>query len=383
MSNSFYIPEKIDIDREKIIKSFRKPLKYFLIISIIALVYCLVDYYFLPPNSIKAYTIFDIAILGFISCFLLDFSRRTIISLLSFALLLLFSSHIIIQYHNHFFTSNSIFQSIHLMTIWLFTPFLFTFITNKYLIDLPYKFFLNMHTHTLKNVDLFSSTKKITEHHTKDDIYIDIILQTEESDDELLKIKTMYLRLIKFWYAQKNYIFKLRYYFPLFISLSSIIYFFYLLDFIKTINIIHNTDTTIGIQQMALVSISLTIFYFTMTHHINNFLHSKFYMSNILDQLNKIYFDKHEYKQQLKLFLDKNFLIYIHDRNHDKHFCVNESKDFQNFISNEVSDEEGRNLIIMVYISFFIILFIETSTGDLLNSPNSPKNNTIMIEKRK
>lgn len=118
---------------------------------------------------------------------------------------------------------------------------------------------------------------------------------------------------------------------------------------------------------MALIAISLSILYFTMSSHINNFLHSDFYTNSILKELNKIYFDKHDHRQQLKLFLDKNFLVYIHDKQHDNYFCVNESKDFQNFIFNKKGDEEGRNLIIMVYISFFMILFIETSTGDLLN----------------
>ena len=82
-------------------------------------------------------------------------------------------------------------------------------------------------------------------------------------------------------------------------------------------------------------------------------------MQNILKELDRTYFNNQEYRQQIKLFLDRNFLIYIHDKQQDTHFCLNESKDFQEFIAQERADEEGRNLIVMVYISFFMILFIE------------------------
>ena len=285
---------------------------------------------------------------------------------------------------------NYIKESLHLTIIWLFLPFSFTYILNRFFIDIPYKYFLNIHTSTIKGVDLFTSTKQITKHHRKDDIYIDIIQQTKLPDSKIaekdyLKIQTMYLRLIKFWYAQKNYTFKLRYYFPIFISIISLVYFFYLLDFIHEIQ--KNSSSIEGIQSMGAIGISLTVLYFTMSHHINSFLHSEFYTSSILKELNKVYFDKHNHKQQLKLFLDKNFLIYIHDKKHDTHFCVNESKDFQDFISTKKADEEGRNLIIMVYISFFMILFIETSTGDLLGLDNNETNTskttiTISYEKK-
>lgn len=235
-----------------------------------------------------------------------------------------------------------------------------------------------MHTHTLENVDLFTSPKQILEHHTQDEIYIDIVQKTKvptkaTAKKDYMKIQNMYLRLIKFWYAQTNYTFKLRYYFPLLISIASLIYFFYILDFTHSLQEA-SSDKTLdipvitGIQTMFLISISLTVLYFTMSLHINNFLHSNFYTKNILKELNKIYFDKHDHRQQLKLFFDKNFLVYIHDKHHDNHFCVNENKHFQDFISNKKGDEEGRNLIIMVYISFFMILFIETATGDLLGA---------------
>lgn len=262
-------------------------------------------------------------------------------------------------------------SSFHLAIIWLIFPFIFSFLLNRFFIDIPYHYFLKMHTHTLTNIDLFSATKNTTKHHTKDEIYIDVVQQAEiptkpEAKKDYLKIQNMYLRLIKFWYAQKNYTFNLRYYFPLLISFGSLIYFFYILYFTHLLQA-NSCNQITGIDTMALIAISLSILYFTMSSHINNFLHSDFYTNSILKELNKIYFDKHDHRQQLKLFLDKNFLVYIHDKQHDNYFCVNESKDFQNFIFNKKGDEEGRNLIIMVYISFFMILFIETSTGDLLN----------------
>ncbi|HHD82295.1 MAG TPA: hypothetical protein ENK94_03795 [Campylobacterales bacterium] len=305
--------------------------------------------------------------------------KKILYFLLSFIVLISITNFILTYKMDNFFYLDTLNISFHFSVIWLFLPFLFSFLLNHYFIDLPYKLFLKIHTTTFSKVNLFTSTKQLQEHHTKDEIYIDIIPQTstktlnESAKKEFMKIQNMYLRLIKFWYVQKHYTFKLRYYFPLLISFSSLLYFFYILSFTHCLQ--QNANGIIdGIQTMGLIAITLSILYFTMSSHINNFLHSDFYTNAILKELNKIYFDRHDHRQQLKLFFDKNFLVYIHDKQHDNHFCINDNKDFQNFIFNKKGDEEGRNLIIMVYISFFMILFIETSTGDLLGlDSNSTK----------
>jgi len=327
-------------------------------------------YYF---SSIKtphqAYLLlFDISSFVFMFYFFKSFSynKRKVLSIL---MILLFGI-------TYFITLQNIYATIHFLTIWLITPFLLVYIANYYLIDIPYSIFLNMHTHTISNGDLFSTTKNQTQHHQKDEIYIDIFPQSENQDKEFIKIKMMYIRFIKFWYAQQNYLSKLRYFFPLLASIGGMVYFFCLLNFIQELKLDDSSN-------MALMGISLTILYFTMSHHINSFLHSKFYMSNILNELNKIYFDSHEYRHQLRLFFDKNFLVYIHDKNYDRHFCVNTSKYFQEFIAEEKFDGEGRNLIITVYISFFMIFFIETSVNILASSsPTSIDSKTTHIEQK-
>ena len=395
MNHHFFSSEKIKNIPESIWQPIETPIRY--------LVYTLIIFYFIylarKLSLLPFETIFTLAVFIFMSLFIIrptghkpyKIKREAtfiiknffFFNLSIFALTYLCYSILILHMQTEELNITILMQSLHLTVTWLFLPFLFTFILNRFCMDLPYKYFLKMNTTTLKNIDLFTATKQELDHHTKDEIYIDIIQQTELptskiAEKDYLKIQNMYLRLIKFWYAQKNYTFKLRYYFPLFISLVSLIYFYYILDFLHAMQI-DKCNHISGIQTMSIIGISLTILYFTMSHHINSFLHSEFYTSSILKELNKVYFDKHDHKQQLKLFLDKNFLIYIHDKQHDTHFCVNESEDFQNFISKKKADEEGRNLIIMVYISFFMILFIETSTGDLLNIEDN--NSTIDCNK--
>ena len=388
----FYRPLPIDIERERIIKPYSTPLQHLTrLISIIALLYLLhLTCQFYPPlnrlinqkildpissfYSKYPFLFFDTFIILFMMFFRSRISlnpQKTFKFFVVISLLFLLT-HTIITYHEKeiFINQKNIFETTHLLTVWLFTIFFFNYLTNRYFIDIPFRIFLNMRTHIIKNVDLFTSVKEYTEHHTKNDIYIDIVplAETYGNDEEFLKIQTMYLRLVKFWYAQKNYTFKLRYYFPLLITLGGLVYFFYLLNFINDIPDIEFD------QQYMLMILSLTMLYLSMSHHIHTFLNSRFYMQNILQELDSTYFNNQEYRQQIQLFLDKNFLIYIHDKHQDTHFCLNESKDFQEFISQEKVDEEGRNLIVMVYISFFMILFIEVMVNRY--QPPSDNNNS-------
>ena len=373
----FYRPLSIDITDEKIIKPYSTPLRYLtLLISIIFLLYILhlicqeslplnrlINQHFLEPiNSFYSkhpLLVFDTFIVLFMIFFLsrISLNIRKIFKFFVVMSILFLLTHTIITYNEKeiLINQNNIFETAHLITIWLFCIFFFNYLINRYFIDMPFRLFLNMRTHIIKNVDLFTSTKEYTSHHKQNHIYIDIIplAETYGNDEEFLKIQTMYLRLVKFWYAQKNYTFKLRYYFPLLITLGGLVYFFYLLNFIEYIPKIEFD------QKYMLMILSLTMLYLSMSHHIHTFLNSRFYMQNILKELDSTYFNDQEYRQQIQLFLDKNFLIYIHDKHQDTHFCLNESKDFREFISQEKVDEEGRNLIVMVYISFFMILFIE------------------------
>ncbi len=371
----FYSPPPIEIQDEKIIKTYSTPLRYLtyliLTISIFLILYFICKKIFNISNDQYILT----SIVSFFNKYLfLSFDISTILIMLLFQSrkslniqkistffifisILFILTHTIMTYHTPHILINqkNIFETTHLVTIWIFCIFFFNYLANQYLIDIPFRIFLNMRTHIIKNIDLFTSVKEHTEHHKKNHIYIDIVplAETDKDSEEFLKIQTMYIRLVKFWYAQKNYIFKLRYYFPLLITLSGLIYFFYLLDFIEDI-----PDIKFD-QKYMLMILSLSMLYFVMSHHIHTFLNSRFYMQNILKELDRTYFNNQEYRQQIKLFLDRNFLIYIHDKQQDTHFCLNESKDFQEFIAQERADEEGRNLIVMVYISFFMILFIE------------------------
>ncbi|HIP11266.1 MAG TPA: hypothetical protein EYG73_00970 [Arcobacter sp.] len=403
MSNHFFTPLKLKIIPEKVLNPLLTPIKYVGYALGLLVIFNLIFYVF---NSEMFSSKINVTLFMFTFMFLfsirrtghrplkvkneLKFIRKNLfyffLSILIFTLIaymLLICNYDDISPLQRYTLLKA---SFHLSIIWIFLPFFFNYILSRFGIDIPYKFFLNMHTATLQDTNLFSSTKQLTEHHEKDEIYIDIIQQTEVPHSKIekqdyLKIQNMYLRLIKFWYAQKNYKFRLRSSFSILISIGSILYFFYLLDFMHNVQESSHGDI-LGIQSMGVIAISLTILYFTMSYHINSFLNSEFYSSSILKELNKVYFDKHNHRQQLKLFLDKNFLVYIHDKHHDNHFCVNESQDFQNFISNKEADEEGRNLIIMVYISFFMILFIETSTGDLLNSPDNNDTKTHIHDKK-
>ena len=364
----FYEPQSIQSEQHPLFNLSWKEHRKHILSTICFSFFILVTLFFiyLTSNKYQDYLLlFDIASLFFMFYFFKTFSYNKKKVLLILIVLLSVVT---------FFITKDSSASLHFLTIWLITPFLLVYIANYYLIDIPYSIFLNMHTHTITNTDLFSATKLHTNHHQKDEIYIDVFPQSENQDQEFVKIKMMYIRFIKFWYAQQNYLSKLRYFFPLLASIGGMIYFFCLLNFIQTLKLDDSSN-------MALMGISLTILYFTMSHHINSFLHSKFYMSNILNELNKIYFDSHEYRHQLRLFFDKNFLVYIHDKNYDRHFCVNTSKYFQEFIAQEKFDGEGRNLIITVYISFFMIFFIETSVNILASSSISTvETNKIHIE---
>jgi len=398
----FYIPSDHHIIKESLFKPFLRPLNYGSYIILLFIFFGLlkigcdslpyletVEKNILTPIVSFFYKypflLFDAIISLFMSFFIINMSidKQSFFESFVLIMLIFLLTHTMMTYNDEtiLFSTKRIFESIHLVLLWIFFFFFFTYLCNRYFIDVPFRLFLNMHTHTITNIDLFSPTKEITEHHKKDDIYIDVIPLTEKQDEDenFNKIQTMYLRLVKFWYAQKYYTFKLRYFFPLLITFASLIYFFYLLDFINDIPTDSNNSKIEFDQQYGLMMLSLTILYFTMSHHIHNFLNSRFYMNSIVKELNKIYFDHHQYRQQILLFLDSNLLIYIHDRNQDTHFCLNESKDFKEFINEERADEEGRNLIVMVYISFFMILFIEIMANRYQPPPSPVKKSTLTV----
>ena len=274
----------------------------------------------------------------------------------------------------YFFLIPDLQITLHILIIWFLAPFILIYCANEHLLDIPFRWFLKIHTYTTSATNLFTDTKAYTEHHVKDDIYIDVFIKnTNFKEKKFIEIKTQYLRLIKFWYTQRNYLFRLRFFFPLLMIFIGSLYFFYLLDYINNC-----CDIIVTFDKLIIMGISLILFFLTMSYHINNFLDSKFYMGNILKKLNKIYFDNLEYKHQLRLFLDKHLLIYIHDRYHDRHFCVNNSKDFQSFIAEEKQDEQGRNMIITIYTTFIMILFIEIFVN-IPTKPSSNENNTTCI----
>lgn len=282
--------------------------------------------------------------------------------LLLFLILTIFFTFNLLWLSNH-----DLYLSFKITLLWLSLP-ISLLIANEYFIDLPFSFFIKMHSYRIIGTDLFSNTKLQIDHHTTNEIYLDVFPQNEDYNDKhFKKLELYYTRLIKFWYAQKNYLFKVRYTFPILAMIISPFIFFCLLS-------LCSSSKMTSLECYITTTIFLFIFFLSITYHINSLLHSKFYMKKILDELNLIYFDHSEYRHQLKQFLDKNFLIYIHDKNYDQHFCVNTDKDFQNFISNEQFDKEGRNSIVTVFISFILIAFIEM----MVNPPSikSDINNT-------
>jgi len=319
-------------------------LTIFLFTILIAFIYAICYHLFSSNNHLIS--TFDITFTAIYLYTLYSLSNRIKIFLLLLTLML---------FEILYFITENFFISYHLYILLTLLPYLLIIFANKYLLDIPYALFANIKVSSLYNIDLFTTTQKETNHHKKELVYIDVFSLSEEFEDaNYKKIKTHYIRFIKFWYIQKNYIFKLRYYFPILALILGISIFYLILFTVRAL--LPSIDY---LENTLLMTLYLAIFYLSVTFHINSFLQSKFYMGNILDALNKIYFDKQEYRHQLKFFLDKNFLIYIHDRHYDRHTCVNTNEDFQKFISKEKYDKEGRNSILTVFLSFILILFIE------------------------
>jgi len=333
-------PHDIEIKKHSILQT--NFLKIFYFIIMITFVYFLI-------NTISKHEVILTLDITFTLIYL--FSLTSISSKKRWYLLLFILIALFILY----LTTQGLLISYHILVLLILLPYLLIAFANKYLMDIPYALFANIQVFSLYNIDLFTSTQKERSHHKAELIYIDVFSLSEEFEDENYKeIKIHYIRLVKFWYIQKNYTFKLRYYFPILALILGISIFYLILFTIRTF-----LPCIEYLEKTLLMTIYLAIFYLSVTFHINSFLQSKFYMGNILDALNKIYFDNQEYRHQLKLFLDKNFLIYIHDRHYDRHTCVNTDKNFQKFISKEKFDKEGRNGILTVFLSFILILFIE------------------------
>jgi hypothetical protein len=378
---SFYAPKPITPQKHSLIQEINLSwieLKSFLLYWLILLTIYSLSYYFYHFKEItekkdffdflKILTQNHIYLFNFISLhFMLFFflARHKITQLI-----LIFISFLFLESILYLFLIPDFEISLHILSIWFLAPFILIYCANEHLLDIPFRWFIKIHTYTTNSTNLFTDTKSYTAHHIKDDIYIDVFIKnTNFKEKKFIEIKTQYLRLIKFWYTQKNYLFKLRFFFPLLMIFIGSLYFFYLLNYINNC-----CQIITPLNKLTIMGISLILFFLTMSYHINNFLDSKFYMGNILKKLNKIYFDNLEYKHQLRLFLDKHLLVYIHDRYHDRHFCVNTSKDFQNFIAQEKQDEQGRNMIITVYTTFIMILFIEIFVNPPPSTPSNQKN---------
>ncbi len=291
-----------------------------------------------------------------ISCFV---KFKTLIKLI-FVIILTLISYGIVNYHVCFIKDLLIIDSILLM--WIGIPFFLSYFVKNYL-ECPYEIFLNFSTTTFKDQDLFTDTKNYSKPFQKGKIQINIFqLSDNNNREDFLKIEKMYIRLIMFWYAQKYNRLKLRAYFPMLSLMFGVFYFFIMLFLINELQVVGN------IGKMFLMTISLVILYFAMTAHINSFLNSQSYINDILESFNKINFNDLKYTNKLKLFFDKNFLVYIHDAKHNRHFCLNSEKSFNKLILNGKFDIKGRNLIIAVFISLFLILFIEISVNVLVDS---------------
>lgn len=185
MNNYFFTPDKIEVIPEKTLSPLYTPLRYLGYTIAIVSTYLLI-YIFIFNKPINYDMTTNFAIFVFMFLFIirptgrrpfklkneLKFILKNIfLFLLSIFLLTLLAYIILICHHTDISFDETIFKaSLHLTMIWLFLPFLFTYILNRFCIDLPYKFFLKMHTFTLKGIDLFSSTKQVTRHHIKDEI---------------------------------------------------------------------------------------------------------------------------------------------------------------------------------------------------------------------
>ena len=322
------------------------------------------------------------------------FSRKTKIILLCLLtiLLLLICLYLTLDKATAFF----------IWIIWVFTPLFLYFFTKKFL-EFPYRIFLGFNIEIHDNLDLFTNTKELNVTPKKNEIQINLYRLSNnniKNKQNFQKIEKMYLRLIMFWYAQKYHRSKLRASFPLLALVLSIIYFFILLwiindidtsknilefvylskyfpqftSFLTSLNVIDISD---NIRKLALMTTSLAILYFTMIIHINNFLDSKYYIERILQSFDKIHFKDLKYSHKIKLFFDKNFLVFIHDSGHHRDICLSNEKSFNKFILNGKFDIKGRNLIIAVFISLFFILFIETSVNILVDSKTDEITNQI------
>ena len=216
-------PHDLEIKKHPILQvNFFILFAFILIISIIYVI----NYHLGYSNSkITTNTIiltFDSSLTLIYLYFLYSISNRIKGVLLLFMSILFFILYAITQ---------DLFVSYHLFILLTLLPFLLIVFANKYLLDIPYALFTNIQVFSLYNIDLFTTTQKETSHHKEELIYIDVFSLSEEFEDKnYKKIKTHYIRFIKFWYIQKNYLFKLRYYFPI-LALVLGISIFYLIVF--------------------------------------------------------------------------------------------------------------------------------------------------------
>ncbi len=263
--------------------------------------------------------------------------------------------------------TNSILDTIFILLIWSGLPTILYIFSKKFL-EFPYKAFLDFKLITLKEHDLFTTTKKCahSENLRNNKIIIKLFRVSnynKNNKKDFSIIEGMYFRLIMLWYAQENYRSKLRLTFPFLALILGVGYFYLLLWIIET------NDYSGDIGKMILITISFVILLFALTKHVNNFLDSNFYFDSILENFKNISFNNLKHTHKIKLFFDKNFLVYIHDNRQNRSICLNHERSFEKFILNGKFDIKGRNLILTIFSSLFLILFIETSVEILIDSP--------------
>ncbi|MRI83012.1 MAG: hypothetical protein C6I00_01200 [Nitratiruptor sp.] len=194
-----------------------------------------------------------------------------------------------------------------------------------------------------------------------------LIAPKSQEEEGFIQIKRAFIRLIHFWYAHEFEKVQLWATLPLFAIVLSAIAFAITLFILDSMEFPYYENVT----KMILATIFLTILYISMLYHINTLLNPKYYLWQI-DRLFRrlsIKFKGPNQRQKVLLFLDKNFLIEIYDTKSESFLTLNSSRAFERFILFGKLDRAGRNNVVNIFVSLFMVLYLTIFSIILQKSP--------------
>jgi len=252
------------------------------------------------------------------------------------------------------------------ITLLMVMMFVFITLPKKTLVFL-YRYALKYKFFNVSNSDFFTSSldydmaidsKKIDDN--GDTIFIintKVNQKKDIKDDKFNSIKQYYAKLIYFWYATKFEKVLLRFILPLWSVIFGILFFVIILAILDNIDNVEQ----VNIIRMSFVVLFLTILFMSMIYQINNTLDARGYMQHINRGFKNanINFGDIKPSQRVLLFFDRTFMVYIYDTKFDRRVLLNNSKSFERFILKADLDKEGRDNIASIFVTLFIVVYIE------------------------